>query len=208
MHTKKHLLRVSVVFCIAIFLVSLCLLCLGGFDMHYAPAEELTSDTVDSVIPEEEVSELPETPVDSTFEKTEADEFNDNIKEWSGVIFGTTNTLLLGVLLAVVSHKKKEPVNVIVDDEETQKKLEAIQTENTNLKNMIVDIFKLEEGTFGILRTLYADNSSLDQKVRNVIKEISLHKDDVIKDFSDILNSENHKKVKTTLKNISNIILG
>lgn len=209
MHTKKHLLRVSVALCIAIFLVSLCLLCFGRISTHKVFAEEPISSTVDSAVSEEEVSEVSEIPVVPEVEvTTEADEFNDSVKEYGGLIFGAINTLLLAALLAITCHKKKEAVTVVVNDEETKTKLGAIQTENTNLRNMIVDIFKLEEGTFDVLRTLFAENSSLDQNVRNVIKEISVHKDTIIKDFSDILNAENHKKVKTTLNNISNIILG
>ena len=69
-------------------------------------------------------------------------------------------------------------------------------------------MFQLQKGTFEVLKTVFAENTGFDERIRNTIKDIVVYEEDIIKDFDDILNSENHKKAKTALKNISNIILG
>lgn len=191
MKTKKLTIGVLV----ASLLVSLCLLCFSSYNL-IAKAEDATSSTVDSVVDEEVGSE----PLE--------DKVNNQIKDWIGLIFSAGDTALGALLLAIVSRKKNEPVAVTVNDAETQKKLENITNENNQLHSLLVDMFQLQKGTFEVLKTIFAENTSLDDKVRGTIKQIAVHEEDIIKDFQDILDSENHKKVKTSLKNISNIILG
>jgi hypothetical protein len=208
MKTKKRIFGVSVVLCVASLLVSLCLLCFSGSQL-IANAEEATISTVDSVVDETVPTseEQPET-TPKTDEETAADKANNSIKNWIGIIFGAGSTVLDTILLAVLSRKKKESVTVTVNDAETQKKLETIQADYANMQKIMVDVFQLQKGTFEVLKTIFAENSSLDAKVRDTIKQISLHEEDIVKDFQDIFDSENHKKAKTALKNISNIILG
>lgn len=192
MKTKK--LTIGVL--LASLLVSLCLLCFSSYNL-IAKAEGTVSSTVDSSVEEEEVSQ-----------DTAAEDFNAKIKEWVTLLFSIGNTGMDALLLAIISRKKNEPVSVTVNDAETQKKLETIQNENAQMHNLVVNMFQLQKGTFEVLKTLFADNTSFDDRVRNTIKQIVVQEEDIVKDFQDILDSENHKKVKTTLKNISNIILG
>lgn len=194
MKTKKLTIGVLV----ASLLVSLCLLCFGSYSL-IVKAEDTTSSTVDSVVDEEISSDTAEKPEDS---------FNNQVKAWLSTVFGAGGIAFDILLIVLTSRKKNEPVTVTVNDAETQKKLETIANENNQLHALVVDMFQLQKGTFEILKTIFADNTGLEEKVRDTIKQIALHEEDIVKDFQDILSSENHKKVKTTLKNISNIILG
>lgn len=201
MKTKK---RIYVVL-LASLLVSLCLLCFSGFRL-IAHAEEVSTSTVDSTISEQPSLE----EQDSTTPKMVglADEINNKITAYLGTIFGASGTLLDLVLLLVLSRKKDEKVSVVVDDSETQEKLKQLQTENMNMKQLMLDMFQIQKGTFEVLKTVFADNTNLDEKTRKVIKQLSTHEEDVVKDVQDIFSSETYKQTQTTLKNISNIILG
>jgi hypothetical protein len=192
MKTKKLCIGVLV----ASLLVSLSLLCFSGFNL-IAKAEGTTSSTVDSIVDEEVSAEI-----------TTKEDINNTIKDWVGLIFSISNTGLGALLLALVSKKKEQPVAVTVNDAETQEQLKTIQTENAQLRNLVTDMFQLQKGTFEVLKTVFAENTGFDERIRNTIKDIVVYEEDIIKDFDDILNSENHKKAKTALKNISNIILG
>lgn len=191
MKTKKLAIGVLV----ASLLVSLCLLCFSSYNL-IAKAEDTTSSTVDSVVDEEVVTENLE------------DKVNNQIKDWLGLVFSIGDTALGALLLALISKKKNEPVTVTVNDAETQTQLKTITNENKQLHNLLVDMFQLQKGTFEVLKTIFAENTSLDDKVRGTIKQIALQEEDIIKDFQDVLDAETHKKIKTSLTNISNIILG
>lgn len=193
MKTKKRLFGVLV----ASLLVSLSLLCFGITGL-VAKAEETSVSTVDSSI--SETVEAPTTEPD--------DNFNNKIESLLGTIFGASGVALDAVLLGLLSIKKKEPVSVTVNDSETQTKLQAIQDENNKLHSIVVSMFQLQKGTFEILKTIFANNSGLNDTVRETIHKIAEQEESVVKDFEEILGAETHKKVKTTLNNISNIILG
>lgn len=196
MRTMKRKLGVSVALCIASLLVSLCLLCYSGSCLT-ASAEETNSSTTNTSAMTEA---LPQ--------QDPADDFNNQIKNWLGTFFGLGNAALSSILLMVLSKKKKEEVTVVVNDADTQTKLTELKTENDDLRRLVTDVFQLQKGTFEILKAIFADNTGLDDKVRNTIKQITLHEEDVVKDFKDILSSETVKKAKNTFKNISNIVLG
>lgn len=217
---------------VASLLVSFCLLCFCSLNLIKGYAEEvpdtanstpitsesleslesLETDSTESVVVEDDIEQsIPENELNSS-NKTEAeitaDEINEVVKNWFGAVFGASSTILDIILLAMISAKKKQPVTVTVNDADTQQKLNAIQVENANLRQILVDTFKLQKGTFELIKTVFAKSTSLDDTAKNAIKQIALHEEDIIKDFEDICNSETHKKVKTSLKNISNIILG
>lgn len=137
-----------------------------------------------------------------------ADETNNVIKEWITVILGAADTVLSTGVLCAVAVKKKQSVSVTVNDAQTQQKLEAIHTENEKLRDALVAMLTLEKGTLDVLKALYADNPNLDDKVRNIINEVSLNSEDAIKDVKDIFNKENSEKVKQVFEAVSNIVLG
>ena len=200
MKIKKRTLGVSVVLCVASLLVSLCLLCYSGSCL-IASAEETNSSTTNTTA----VTGTTEQPQNST---DPADEFNDKIRNWLGTIFGVSNTALSSILLMVFSKKKKEEITVTVNDDDTQASLTKVHNENESLRKLVTDMFQLQKGTFEILKTIFANNAGLDEKVKDTIKNIVLYENDVIKDFNDIVSSQTSEKAKTAIKNISNIILG
>lgn len=176
-------------------LVSLCLLCFGVTGIATAYAEE--TPNTESTVTQEDTTE------DST-----ATDWNKKIKAWIDTILGGAGITLDALLIAILSKKNKQSVSVTVNDAETQKKLDSLNAEYTNLKQLIVDIFQLNKGTLEVLLTLYSNNTNLDENVRGVIKAISLNSEDVVKDVMDILDADKHKEAKTTLQHISNIVLG
>lgn len=178
-------------------LVSLFLLCFGIRNIATASAEapsstESTIDTMDTV----------------TEEELTAENFNSKIKAWIDTIIGGAGIGLDALLIALLSKKKSQTVDVTVNDKQTQEKLEALNAEYTNLKKLLVDVFQMTKGTFEVLTTLFANNKSIDENIRNTIKSISINSEDIIKDVDDLLDADTHKAVKTALQGISNIVLG
>lgn len=145
-------------------------------------------------------------PIDSA--ESAADETNNVIKEWLAVILGAADTTISAGLLCFIATRKKQAVSVTVNDAETQQKLETIHTENEKLKDVLVAMLTLEKGTLDVLKALYADNPNLDDKVRNIINEVSLNSEDIIKDVKDIFDKDNSEKVKQAFNAVSNIVLG
>lgn len=137
-----------------------------------------------------------------------ANETNNAIKEWISVVIGGIDTVISVGVLGSLVFKKKQSVAVTVNDAQTQNKLEAIHTENEKLKDALVAMLSLESGTLSILKALYADNPNLDDKIRNVINEVALNSESIIKDVKNIFNKENSEKVKQVFNAVSNIVLG
>lgn len=198
MKTKKHYYVVL----LACLLVSLCLLCFGIFGVKEAYADE-ASET-----PNTEVSVVPETSTAVKESDSEVEDYNNKIKSWLSTVFGGAGIALDTLLIAILSKKNKQSVAVTVNDEQTQNKLDSLNTEYCKLEKLVVDMFQLNKGTLEVLLTLYSDNKSLDENIRGTIKAISLNSEDIIKDVSDILDADKHKLAKTALQNISNIVLG
>ena len=187
-------------------LVSLCLLCFGIRGLYKAYAEE-TPSTESTVIPED--TEVTEDPLTSTDAATDtAEDWNATVKAWIDTALGSLGIALDGFLVVLLSKKNKQSVAVTVNDSTTQTKLDNLQAEYTNLKNLFVDMFQLTKGTLDVLLALYSENKSIDDNVRDTIKAISMNSESIIKDVSDILNADKHKAAKTALQNISNIVLG
>lgn len=174
-------------------LVVLCPLCLGASSL---PEEETTSSTD------------PTETIEVTEEETIADDWNTQVKEWFANILGGLSIGLDALLLALLSKKDKQKVSVTVDDANTQAKLDALTAENANLQAILVDAVQLQKGTFEVLMALYENNKGVDLNVREVIAAIHTNAEDIIKDVNQILDAETHKKVKTSIDNISHIILG
>lgn len=190
MRTKKRI----TLFLLACLLVVLCPLCLGASSL---PVEETTDDTNTSETIEEVTEEI-----------SIAEDWNAEIKEWFANILGGLGIGLDALLIALLSKKNKQSVAVTVNDTNTQAKLDALAAENANLKTILIDAVQLQKGTLDVLSALYENNKGIDLDVREVIAAIHTNADDVIKDVNDILDAETHKKVKTSIESISQIILG
>ena len=173
-------------------LVVLCPVCLGA---SAAEAEGVTESTLaNSEVAEEE--------------EAFAEDFNNKAKDLLSTIFGGLTIGLDALLLALLSKKKDQSVAVTVNDSNTQEKLDALAAENANLKSILVDVVQLQKGTFDVLSAIFEDNKGIEVKVRDVISAIHTNTDAVIEDVNQILDAETHKKVKTSIENISHIILG
>ena len=193
MKTKKRTIAILLISLLA----SLCLLCfgIGGLKKAYAEEVPITESTV--------------TPdAEATKEDKIAEDWNSRVKSWLGTIFGGASVALDSLLIVFLSKKKKQTVAVTVNDSNTQEKLASVQAEQDNLKRLLLDMFQLSKGTLNVLLAIYADNKSVDENIRDTIKSISMNSEEVLKDVSDIINADTHKAVKTTLQNISNIVLG
>lgn len=169
----------------------LCPLCLGASS---ASPEDVSQSTITTP----EVSE----------EEIIAEDFNTRAKEWLSNILGTLGIGLDALLIALLSKKNKQSVAVTVNDANTQEKLDTLAAENANLKSILVDVVQLQKGTFDVLTALFEDNKGVEVKVRDVISAIHTNTDDIIKDVNQILDAETHKKVKSSIENISHIVLG
>lgn len=176
-------------------------ICILGFGISTVVA---SASTVDSSEYQNQIVQLDAT--DSA--EDSANESNNAIKEWLAVILGAADTVISASILCALALKKKQSVAVTVNDAQTQQKLEAIHTENEKLKDILVSMLTLQKGTLDVLKALYADNPNLDDKVRGIIKEVSLNSEDVIKDIKNIFDKKSSEKVQQVLNTASNIILG
>lgn len=132
----------------------------------------------------------------------------ETIKAWLGTIFGGINTVATGAVVLYLSRKNNTPVAVTVNDKTTQDKLAALNAENTKLQGVIGEMLKLEKGTQDILQALYANNASVDEKTKNVIKSICTNSEALVKDITDIIGDNTKKQLQDTANIIGNVVLG
>lgn len=182
--------KATIILALICLMLSISILCFSIFSIVYA----------------EETTETENTEIQETEDITKG--IKDYITEIITLAFGSVDTFLSLTVLLKVAAQKKQSMSVTVNDENTQKRLDALAAENSNLKDMLMAAVTLEKNTQEILKTLFAENPSIDDKIKNVINTLAINSDSVIKDVTDIVGTEAQNNIKKSLSTISNILLG
>ena len=182
--------KATVFLALLCLLLSIVVLCFSVFSIVYA--EEIT---------ETETSDVQES--DAAVKS-----IKDYVSEIITLVFVCIYTFLSLTVLIKVAAQKKQGVSVVVNDENTQNKLDTLAAENANLKDILMATLSLEKDTQEILKALFADNPSIDDKVKNVINTLALNSEAVIKDVTDLVGTETQSKIRKSLNTISSILLG